>query len=176
VVYAEGGRWAGDHLVPLLNAKVQGGYTLVRLSGNRVAKFKRDFPQAQQAEAYVKSLFDAWQAKLTKRQQQALALFDAGRYRYYSYDNTGGHLWQRLKQLNPSKVQDPAVVRACQLTKVDLTSVNQSRKLFTDAGFYAEINEKVEDPLSKYPLFNDAYLDHSYIYINAVYAANQKGV
>lgn len=177
VLYAEGGRWAGDYYKDLLNEKVKGGYTLVRLSSNRVAKFKRDFPQAQHVEAYVKGLFEKWQKSLTQKQRAALALFDAGRSRYnYHHERNGGELWRQLRALDARKIEDPAIVRACQLTKVDLTSVNQSRSLFTDAGFYAEIKEQAENPLSKYPLFNSSELDHSYIYINAVYAANQKGV
>lgn len=174
--YAAGGRYAGGEYVEFLNEKHPKGYTLVQVTSNRAAKFKRDFPNAKTPGDVIRKQYDAWTQKLSKEQREALIVFDAGRYWYSGQENDGGPAWRVLRKLDAAKVDDPEVHAAIKLAQVDLRHTLKRRRLFSDLGYGSAQNKTTwKNPLDKYPLLNMSNPEHSYIYINAVYAAQKKG-
>jgi hypothetical protein len=172
--YVEGGRYAGTEYLALLERKHRNGCTLVQLTANRVDKFKRDFPKAKQAWSALQDMYNAWKKKsLTPEQETALAIWDSGRY---YYGDEAGPAWKQLRKLDAAKVKDPDIKAAIKATETDLTSIREQRRMFSDIGLGERITASTwKNPLDAYPLFDMNHLDHTYMYLNAVYAANQRG-
>lgn len=141
-------------------------FTYVILGNNRIAKFKRDFPTAQEINEYVKKAASDWQKSLTKADK--LAIHAAIRRDF-----------QALRTLDENEVNDPALREAIAASKGQqalLDKYNLFRyTVDVDLG-------RSENPLDKYPLLTRSYQYgsisgaekiHVYLYVNAVFAAGK---
>jgi hypothetical protein len=146
--------------------------TVVHMGENRLAKFQRDFPKAQNVNAAVHLLFEKWIKTVSAdpERMMSLAMADAGRAAFFA-------------KLDILQVNDPAIKTAIRIAKMDLTRTVVERKLFGYViGRHHQrmpINQSFKDPMARYPLAACARLheqktiDHLYIYVNAAYAARK---
>jgi len=149
-------------------------YTVVLLGGNRIAKFERDFPMAQNFHEFVKGLAKTWADNLSDDDKLTLKilLHDLRDYQY------------NLSTFNKVKVtfDDPALNL---LVKVANEKVNSKlMKGYNKFGNALDLSDiEWEDPLPKYPLLaeistygtmSEVMQEHVKMYANAVYAAEQE--
>jgi hypothetical protein len=155
------------------------GCYIVGLSANRIDKFCRILPHAKEvAEAASK----AWQkAKATVTPAEALAAkvkTDANR---------------ALLALDPTRINDPEMVKAIKLLGADTSRTDAIRNRFASVRYDTDLTDGVEwsDPTKSYPLLEVVQRsygygrnqlitsDDMYIYLNAKYAetinTNSKG-
>lgn len=171
IFYVHGGYSDGTKLAALLTKTYPNNY-VVCLSANRIAKFCRIIPAAQEAHDAVRAI---WKRK-------AATFSDAERLSLYIDDQNVG---DRLKALDPSRLADPALRDAIRDAKVDHTAIERERAEFTRVLRRVEtITVEWDNPLASYPLFTAAYedgwrmrrhttSDDMYIYLNAKYEADQ---
>lgn len=156
--------------------------TLVAVPGNRLNKFKRDFPNARQARTAVTEACVIWVSSLDKETLFAM----------FMKQNNSRQL-DRVASLDASKLDDPAFTSYLRQANKDV-----SKELATYADFNRAISycepfsnmfkeiEAIESPLTKYVLHpnsngysyhsvSDKQVAHFYIYANAIYAARQAG-
>lgn len=167
VYYVHGNLSQASYYAQLAN-KISPGCTVVAVPGNRLGKFQRDFPKAEEVQLAIRGAYKHWKAKLTKEQLLAFAIDD------------GNH--SVLKSMDSSRVADPEMKRAIRLATMDLTALLKERKLYERM-----LRQRIElptfvSPLTRYPLAgrdvyntNNLTEEHRYIYINAVYAAKKNG-
>jgi hypothetical protein len=141
--------------------------TIVTFYTNREAKFCRDFPMARRAMEGVQEAYNTWLKKLSRKDRLALAVQDMHNSAY-------------LKKLDPKLINDPELVFAIKLAKRDVSKIDQQRRTFSNLLHRIDTTGKLkwDNPLKRYPMFTECstysmrdYMDHIYIYINAVYAA-----
>lgn len=169
-IYVYDGSWYHIHHYGQIIGKHQAKHTIVPLPANRRDKFMRLFPQATSVVEATSALAKKWAKKLTKDQRRALGLAES-------------HHGDQFRKLDPTKVDDPALKEACRLAKIDLTSVLRERMLYRDVlGTIEDEAIKFHNPLNSYPLFDQYKMGrgsltekHTYLYLNAAYAAQQKG-
>lgn len=143
--------------------------TVIVLGRNRSEKFMRDFPKAKKIDEYLRESAKTWAAGLTDQEKLAI----------YFKDND--YETRILNQFDVNKIDDPSLIEAVNARKnkmspVTLAGYNQHKGWGADplAGL------KWENPMVKYELLTnmDSYAsfntDHIYIYLNAVYAAEQE--
>jgi len=143
-------------------------YTMVILGRNRINKFKRDFPSAKELHEACMELASKWVEKLTETQKLMLHL--------RTLSST-----DKLKKFDESLVDDPDFKVAIAASKM------KDAKLFEEYQRYGTLAQltKVDwkNPLNKYPLLtnlpgyvimNADMKSHTYLYVNAVYAAEQE--
>jgi hypothetical protein len=139
-------------------------FTVVKLPANRVAKFERDFPAAKHIRFGVEASYDAWRKSITPDQLKALAADG----RSWSYAN-----------LDPAKIDDPAIKEAIRIDKIDLTAPKASDTVYGRLLGKRLDTPAWKNPMDSYPLAeranNDRVKAHMYLYLNAVYAARQRG-
>jgi hypothetical protein len=137
---------------------------IVRVARPREAKFKRLFPNARPLGDILRAAADAWFATITEDQKQALANQNAPRL---------------PSMLDEARVDDPELRRAMRLNK--LLTPELSKAYHTHNRFLTVTLPKPDGKNWRaiYPLASRSYSrlhkDHVHLYINAVYAANQKG-
>lgn len=136
--------------------------TLVSLGKNRWDKFKRDFPEAIMLHTHLRTLEKEVVDNLTEADRIALGLD------YYAKS--------MLSKLDPSKIDDPDVVRFIGLAKNDPAITPGVKKWNAMAnllkGFTMRATEVAipSNPLVKYPLIQGHNVQaHTYLYMNAVY-------
>jgi len=143
--------------------------TIIVLGQNRVNKFKRDFPNAQRVSDWLKTAAVNWVNSLTHEQKIGILFMDG------TFDRSG-----IIRRLDDTKVNDPDLVNAIKIAKSRDFS-KQYNEYDKWSRFGAKLEVKWNDPSTRYPLLtNIAYFaslsqeakDHIYIYLNAVYAAN----
>jgi hypothetical protein len=152
--------------------KLQAKGTIVKLSMNRVGKFRRDFPKAISLKVAFQELYNEKAKSLSKETIEAWTL-----QRYNKQ-------LQTLRALEPSKIDDPDLCKIIKLAKKDIKVDTQPLDEFNRLGFQTpKINDvdmnadAVYDLQTKYPLVEEFYYynkqreihPHNYIYINAVY-------
>jgi hypothetical protein len=153
--------------IRLLEAK-HPGCTVVYLQANRVGKFERDFPKSQAVLEAIRSDYETWRDSMDDDTKLALAIEDA-------YDT------RDLEPIDPSRVDDPVIKEAARIAKIDLTIVEEQRRIYRELFGYRSGPELPDwtNPLDEaYPLYNEDVLEadpeHVYLYLNAVYAARTK--
>jgi hypothetical protein len=156
-------RWSvNSYVVAITEAEPTA--TLVCVPENRLAKFQRNFPAARPYKDALQGAYDVWKASLTEDVKKALAMSDHGSP-------------ETLRQLDASKIDDPAVREAIRIAKVDVSAALNARRRFRNILHTIDTTEATEDALEPYPLLNalGTYsirhnLDHLYLYMNAVFA------
>lgn len=146
--------------------------TLVVLSKNRVEKFKRTFPMAKDVKAEMVKIFNRVAAKVTSPEVTARKIRD-----------DHGSVSRLLKEMDETKVDDPAVLDAIKMVQGTDTYKDKLSDFRPFMGWMNVRNpdvkaDKFVDPMTSYPLVSDFYTlrsnpDHCYTYMNAIYAAAQ---
>jgi hypothetical protein len=146
-------------------------FTLVMLPINRMAKFQRDFPEATDVSTVRKAEYTKFVDAITPDQKRALHIYDAERHYRFGVGDTGSS-FANLNLLDPDRIDDPDLTAAVRSAKVDVTAITKRRSAFGEP--VPRTDWKC--PLHKYPLFNPQMADddHTYIYLNAAYAASQE--
>ena len=160
-------------------AQVIGDYdpsaTVVCLPVNRADKFKRTFPEAQTYRQGLQEAYNAWKNGLGKDVRTAMAVAEAG----------GRDV---LRKLDPARVDDPKIKAAIPFAKIDLQKVYQEQRAFRDVLHAVQVTTpEWDDPTEGYALLPNLlsgyssamrdpdFADHVYLYMNAVYAAQNAG-
>lgn len=158
------GSYSGAYSANTAMAAIQKskGYTLVTLRSDRVAKFLRYFPNAMDADTAISAGFDGWVKSIPTDDLLALAISQG----YYS---------RNLRALDEGKIDDPELSKYVKLSKKDLTSITDAGRVFQTALGQTIPLPKVIDMSARYPLMNSSYKDHTYLYVNALFAARQAG-
>jgi hypothetical protein len=153
---------------------------LIRLGLNRIAKFKRDFPNGAEAKPELVKMHAELVKTLGTDGLQALALREAGGT-------------SKLEELDADLVEDPALKRAIELANTDVSAIAEALRAFQNQ----HLNLTVKNPLANvkaydldehYPLaahvkayhYNRRGKDseklrwHMIIYLNAAYETEQE--
>lgn len=149
-------------------------FVLVRLTANREDKFKRLFPTATKARDHVQAQAKKWFAGLGKDVVLALQLQQTS-------------LGSRYQQLDGSRLDDPKLKRFALAARRNVTGQMKRLEAYSFCGSIEGYSTDVGDhPLTSYPLLRSVYgvtdlrgpkaKDHMYLYLNAAYAADKKGV
>lgn len=144
-------------------------FTLVKLPGNRLAKWQRDVPKSISASAEVNRLYKAFMDGLTDDIRLALHIRDEGRYVHAA-------LQSFPLRCTSGMIHDPDLARAIKLAHLLVEPVRAKRRIFrychTD---YVLPGIEWANPLDKYPLVDAANddLKHTVDYLNWYYAKLQ---
>lgn len=164
IMYVWANKWSGKRYARDLELHFD-EFTLVCLPQNRIGKFKRETPKAVEASAAVQGKMDEWMKSLTDDERAAMHM-DA-RYLRDGY-----------KSLDPDRIDDPELQSLIRAAKVDVAKHLRRARSF---GWTVPAPDGFRDILkSRYPLsasfprLGAAHRDHVYVYINAVYAAQQE--
>ena len=160
--YAVGNKTDIKYLTAGLKAISPSGYTLVALGTARVEKFKRNFPAAQEAQDAIKAGYDAWAKSAGRGVALGVALQRSWEHR-------------TLKYLSPGRIDDPELRRCVGLATKDLTAAENASKVFSRVLGEAATGGKLYPVSDLYPLMDIHNPEHTYIYLNAIYAARQSG-
>ena len=144
------------------------GFTLVKLTSNRVAKFTRMFPNAEPVDKELRRICKRLERKVTDEERRAYSAQDD----YF--------LKCAIKRVDASRLDDPAFAEIAGLLKVDL-SKSALHKVKRFPGFARSkvgAKHKFANPLENYPLVSESNfrygssedLDEIYMYMNASYA------
>lgn len=144
--------------------------TLVTLTANRIAKFQRDFPMAQDAREYIRAKASAWEASISKEDRIANTMHKSGDY-------------DLLRFLDPEKVDDPKLIEAIGLFGRNIQSLLNSEKNWRN--WVRVKGADWKNPLEAYPLaanldltyrgLSDIVKAELHLYLNAAYAARKEG-
>jgi hypothetical protein len=163
IFYIHGNKWAGRRYFRTLVTHWD-AFTLVCLPANRIEKFKRDVPQVKEGGAALREKQNEWVASL--KDDVRLALYMKQQYLDTAYAN-----------LDESKVDDPELQSLIRTAKV---KVGKAASKAASFGWSVPRPDGWVDLLKVgYPLTDCAHRlkaaqkDHVYMYINAVYAAQQ---
>lgn len=143
-------------------------YVAVCLPANRIEKFKREFPHAVAYSDAIKAEGEKFAKRVTEAQKLSLAYYNLDRSRY----SPEGSVWERLRSLDANRIDDPELTAAVRAAKMDVETVNSKSGLFS----VRIETPKVKNPLTKYPLLRRDQMkhNHTYLYLNAAYAAEQE--
>ena len=147
--------------------------TVVYLGLNRVAKFQRDFPQAENLGDYNNRKRREFLATLTDTQKLYLTL-------------KNDYAQQYFKNFDATRIDDPVFKRLVEVAKMQMGDV--VTKYSTLGG---DVAVEYEDPREKYPLLpnrvydleadedsnltQEQYMDNVYLYMRATYFASLGG-
>jgi len=148
------------------------GFTLVRLTANRIDKFTRSFPTAERIDVAMQREAKAWYATLSKETKFAMSVATTSRYN------------GKMSTLDASKVDDPDLKKWITAMKKDIAAVLTKKNTFNNAGAVLDMERIGQNPLTNYKLIDNLQMyslgsatrEHLYIYLNAAYAADKKGV
>lgn len=140
------------------------GSTIVVMTSNRIAKFRRLFPDATTIRDAVMPEAKAWAESLSREDRIALVM---PRGWNTNYDGI----------TSARKINDPEIKLAVRAYKRDVSAIKAQRAIYQNIGCFVEIKTKWKDPFRKYPLFDNAkykrYTEDMTLYLNAAYAARK---
>lgn len=146
---------------------------VVYLTAPRKEKFLREQTGAREAHAVATARLDKWMKTLSDDERVIL--------RAMWYYHRGANPFAGWAPLEAYTISDPDVSRLIRLGKVNV--MDKYMKLSDMGGGRDQVPEPTTtfaDPRKKYPLLDSeidkGYAEHAAIYINAAYAAQQKGV
>lgn len=137
--------------------------TVVELTNNRINKFKRDFPSARHARTIIDEIYAEIRGSVSLLKLKRFAIEEDG--------NVG-----LLRRMDVDRVDDPAIKKAIRWakTKFDRKAKESLDVRLQEIGrYYRHDDMKFEwkNPINRYPLASASNIEHTYLYINAVYAA-----
>lgn len=150
--------------------------TIVCMGNNRVAKFLRDFPDAERVHDVLSKVYTKLADDIS---EDTLLAYNLDREESYR---------RPLKMLDEAQIDDPELVRAIILLRLDgVEEAIRPLRDFDPLLGMLKISDRLRsvgseecDPLRAYPLVEDASWRHEgtphqhiYLYINAVYAAKE---
>lgn len=165
IFWLHGNHYAGSGDFAVRSGILPADAYILCLDGNRIEKFKRDFPTAENLRDAAVRVCKAWVDKLPDEQRKAAAL------------QMNGHEATRMKNLDEAEVNDPALKEIIRLATVNADKTIAGYKM--RERWLVARDPKMIEPIAKYPLlqhngssFNAATIrDHLYLYLNAAYAA-----
>lgn len=167
IYHLRGGYYEAANMVKGLRALHPGGFTIVTMPANRLDKWKRLVPTSKDPAEAVRAAADKWAKSISKDKLMRLAM-----------ENHYG-LTEALRKLDASKIDDPDLKEAIRVAGIKVDNLKETRVSFQRVGAHVQLRlPAVKNHLDKYPLLGNnrnAPTQHSYIYINAVYAAQKKG-
>lgn len=152
-------------------------FVVVMMTSNRIAKFNRMFPNAEQfaVQPLINDAFDFWWSLLTVTERKLLTMERA----------VSGYSCRGFEALPVTGIRDPELREAAKLYRDEFNSSYYSsrysqrvKRLRNQSDFFGgRVPDEWENPLKRYPLLNThgAYYgdmeakQHARIYINAVY-------
>jgi hypothetical protein len=139
--------------------------TVVELTNNRINKFKRDFPSARHARTIIDEIYAEIRGSVSLLKLKRFAIEEDG--------NVG-----LLRRMDVDRVDDPSVKKAIRWakTKFDRKAKESLDVRLQEIGrYYRHDDMKFEwkNPINRYPLASASNIEHTYLYINAVYAAEE---
>lgn len=159
--YTDGWQNAGKYVRYLSDG------TFLSVPKNRVAKFLRLFPNAVEARQAVKDSYENWLKGLIAEDRKLFEICDVDLSRYST--------------LEADKIDDPDFKEMVNLSRnPKLRTLREKRSAWRAIDIvipYGELKYNVAD---KYPLIiysryiDSTFKEHTYIYINAVYAAQRE--
>jgi hypothetical protein len=144
--------------------------TFVELTSNRINKFKRDFPQARHAQVVFEEMLADFKKTVRQIDLKRLALDE--------YENRDAVY--TLRKLDIKRVDDPKIRTAIRFVnrKTDPALRERVNKIRNLCGFLMrndnDLSVKWDNPLVAYPLVSRQHLEHTYTYMNAMYAQEKK--
>lgn len=142
--------------------------TFVELTSNRVAKFCRDFPEARRVHEIWDEIYQEFVKKATKAKLLRIVIKET------SWGEPAGV----LRRLDIDRVDDPKVKTAIRQVKrpVDTVFEAEMKQMLRITGKDRgpALTVKWKNPLDRYPLVDTSHLEHTYMYMNAVYAMEKK--
>jgi hypothetical protein len=137
--------------------------TVVELTNNRINKFKRDFPSARHARTILDEIY----AEIC----DSVSLLKLKRFAIEEDGNVS-----LLRRLDVDRVDDPSVKKAIRWakTKFDRQAKEELDRRLREIGRYYrndDIRIEWKNPINRYPLASASNIEHTYLYINAVFAA-----
>jgi hypothetical protein len=164
IFYVRGNRYMLSRYATTLR-RMYPQFTLVALAENRVAKFCRLLPETREVTRALREDATKWSAALPPQVKLALSMREAG-------------LLPALRHVDPSRVNDPAIIAAKAAASLDVDRYQRTLTLLRQMTYIENVTVDVEDPFQSYPLIASnpqAWLmreeDHFYLYVNAAYAA-----
>lgn len=159
--YIHGNQYQGSQALAGLRI-LHKKFTLVCLSVNRIAKFKRDAPSVKEVFAELKIGHAKWKAGISEDDLLAVAMQKRGSAGVY-------------RELDPSRVLDPKIREAIRVAKKDVSAILEAAEAFRRVESPGRLGERltVPNPLDQYPLAAGYafrhHTDHTYCYLNAAY-------
>lgn len=142
--------------------------TFVEMTSNRIDKFRRDFPQARHSQEVIKEIYETFKQGVKKADLVRIQMEQDG-------NNS------LLRSLNTNRIDDPAIAKAQRQVNKPINEALQQKMndIRYLVGYVTMDNDpfftgKWNNPIDKYPLISGANKEHSYIYMNAVYAQEKK--
>lgn len=143
--------------------------TVVELSANRIAKFKRDFPSAVEITVAAKNEAEKWSKKLSEEDVIAI-----------SFDRDSSEK-RRLAKFDPTRIEDPELRKVVEMAQSK--KPNKHSQAYEVYSRYSPVKlTGWVNPIEKYPLLTDVGLygtisgkteEHLYLYLNAAHAAEE---
>lgn len=171
IFFFVGSRAEAAYNIVLLMKVLRANWTIVYFGSNRLAKFQRLFPQAQNLNDYLWGRYHQWWKGLRKLDRDALLV----------RSRAGGNAVLALSSLDYKRFRDPNLRSAVRTINHDLSKTKQTFDLFRNHLGELDIPRvpvRLEQLLNEYPLLyarsmyavnSRLSLDHVYIYANAVY-------
>lgn len=168
IFWAHGNHYSGGKGQAILKQEFPNA-TFVFLPSNRIEKFKRDFPSAENIEKAAETLARNWLKSLTPDQMFAMNLSSTRSLGFY-------------QSLEVGKVNDPELKKSITLSQIPgVSSLMAKLDVFR---YYGVVLPDFSDTVGdKYPLIgtfasytvkDNRVKNHIYIYVNAVYAAEKE--
>jgi hypothetical protein len=170
IYFEQGGQWKRPRGADLIWKDEPNAYVII-LGQNRIAKFCRDFPTAKRLSDAINERAKAWKDSLTEDDKLFL-----------SYNKDYRSMATKLRMLDDTMVDDPALAAAIRLAKRNNTKLMNENKMWSTyinplSGF------KGSNPLDRYPLLTENLFygtlsgvikDHVYLYLNCAYAQGRE--
>lgn len=143
----------------------------VALPQNRIEKFCRDFPEAIGMDDAARAAAKKWQASVNPDTVEA-----------YKFQSTHSDACSKIRNLDPSRVDDPDLVENIRLAKVNTETYKTKIHNYNPWLSTADTESKRSNPLRNYPLvaaqsgYNSnprGTIEHVYLYVNMAYALAQ---
>lgn len=146
-------------------------FEIVLLKKAELARFKKEYPEAQDLEIWVKDNLGFAKASLTVADKRSMGEID-----YYSK--------RAAERLDPEKIVDPEFAEFVRHVTSGRAYTSDTLKEYNKAAYYATAldifvekvqGETMPDPFDKYPLakYTGERKDHIYIYVEAIFAKEQ---
>ena len=171
LIWTHGNHWsAKSNTAVRVGAIKADDAIIVCLPANRVDKFCRDFPKAKQLNDAAQAAAERW----VKQQKPEVVIASQVKEALRGYNC--------ISELDPAKLDDPALIEALRLFRLDTSSYQEGVKKFTRWLGVSKNNPKVsvaEKALAKYPLlasmggYGKPNKEHLHLYINAAYLAEK---
>lgn len=157
-----------EYRVGKILSKHKKGFTLVKLTSNRVPKFCRLFPKAEPVHNELKRIVSRIEKKITDEERFAWNV------------QTDPYLVRAIKKVDLSRLDDPAFADIASALDLDLkeSAIHKLDAFKHLVAIPTKAGKEPDDPFENYPLvtssdfsynYSSTKLDEMYLYMNASY-------